>query len=191
MNSFIKKFPVSAPQGIASLLALSFLQLSGVSAFLAADEEFLVVFCTFFFVYQTWEILTSSMQEFVAHRSQLIAVNLKQMPGLIIQLNTQLKKTFLETHYAKTLALKVSSNAKEQITQLQEKRELALQEKLALQIKQNLISLVSSRRKGNLQPSIARSFRGSLLEAFYERPLQNSKKLVFESLIQLKPDVSS
>ena len=50
MNSFIKKFPVSAPQGIASLLTLSFLQLSGVSAFLAADEEFLVVFCTFFFV---------------------------------------------------------------------------------------------------------------------------------------------
>ena len=47
------------------------------------------------------------MQEFVAHRSQLIAANLKQMPGLIIQLNTQLKKTFLERHYAKALALKV------------------------------------------------------------------------------------
>ena len=102
-----KNFPVSVPQGIASLLTLSFLQLNGVSAFLAADEEFLVVFCTFFFIYQTWEILTSSMQEFVAHRSQLIAANLKQMPGLLIQLNTQLKKTFLGRHYAKALALKV------------------------------------------------------------------------------------
>jgi len=191
MNSLKKNFPISWPQGIASLLTLSFLQLSGVSAFLAADEEFLVVFCTFFFIYQTWEILTSSMQEFVAHRSQLIAGNLKQMPGLIIQINTQLKKTFLERHYAKALALKVSSSVKKQITELQEKRELALQEKLALQIKQNLVNLASSRRKGNLQPSIARSFRGSLLEAFYERPLQNSKKLVFESLTQLKPNVVS
>jgi hypothetical protein len=107
MNSLKKKFPFSWPQGIASLLTLSFLQLSGVSAFLAADEEFLVVFCTFVFIYQTWEILTSSMQEFVAHRSQLIAGNLKQIPGLIIQINTQLKKTFLERHYAKALALKV------------------------------------------------------------------------------------
>jgi hypothetical protein len=45
-----KNFPVSVPQGIASLLTLSFLQLNGVSAFLAADEEFLVVFCTFFLI---------------------------------------------------------------------------------------------------------------------------------------------
>lgn len=191
MTSLKKKFPFSWPQGIASLLTLSFLQLSGVSAFLAADEEFLVVFCTFVFIYQTWEILTSSMQEFVAHRSQLIAGNLKQMPGLIIQVNTELKKTFLERHYAKALALKVSSSVNKQIKELQEKRELALQEKLALQIKQNLVNLVSSRRKGNLQASIARSFRASLLEAFYERPLQNSKKLVFESLTQLKPNLSS
>ena len=165
--------------------------MSGVSAFLAADEEFLVVFCTFFFIYQTWEILTSSMQEFVAHRSQLIAGNLKQMPSLMIQINTQLKNTFLEKQHAKTLALKVSYSVKKEMTELQERRELALQEKLVLQIKQNLVSLATSRRKGNLQPSIACSFRGSLLEAFYRRPLQNSKKLVFESLIQLKPDVSS
>jgi hypothetical protein len=181
-NSFNK---FSFPQGVATLLTLSFLQWTGITAFLAADEEFLVVFCTFFFIYQTWEILTSSIQEFVAHRSKVIAGNLKQMPSLMIQVYTQKKKQreLLVNHQYTSLAF--THLLLHLMEELSEERDLSGLELDVLQVNEHLTTLVMSKKKAGLQSSIALGFRASLLEAFYKRPLQNSRQLVFESLVQL------
>lgn len=69
--------------------------------------------------------------------------------------------------------------------ELSEERDLSGLELDVLQVNEHLTTLVMSKKKAGLQSSIALGFRASLLEAFYKRPLQNSRQLVFESLVQL------
>jgi len=172
---------------ISSFIAIAIINLNNKLWIILPNEELIVVFCFFSFVYFCSFYLAPSIEESLDERSSTIAKELQQ----IVNLNKSLLEQSILT-YSKQLKLaqtisKLSVFSINFLTELKKKSKYSLYQILSHQMKSKIYGLlgITSNFKSNLQVKIVDSIRSGVSLKLFRLKLKKNTSLPF-TLAQFK-----